>query len=86
MEEKPLIHSNEFHLIPKDEICRAVVAMVDTLNMAAGSTEGFDLYKVVETYFTDIDRRHKINAFLGIPEDYNFYAEEIQSEMYPENK
>lgn len=84
MEEKPLIHSNEFHLINKDEICRAVVEMVDTLNMAAGSTDGFDLYKVVETYFTDIDLRRKINELLDIPEDYNFYAEEIQSETYSE--
>lgn len=82
MEEKPLIHSNEFHLINKDEICRAVVDMVDTLNMAAGSTDGFDLYKVVEVYFTDIDVRRKINALLRIPEDYNFYAEEVQSEAY----
>lgn len=82
MEEKPLIHSNEFHLIHKDEICRAVVDMVDTLKMAAGSTDGFDLYKVVETYFTDIDVRRKINELLDIPEDADFYAEEVQSEMY----
>ena len=53
--EKYLIHSNELHLIDKAKIHQAVEKMVESLDMAAGSTSCFDLYKVVETYFTDLD-------------------------------
>lgn len=80
MEDKYLIHSNEFHLIRPEDIHRALENLIDALDMAAGSTEGFDLYKVVETYFTDIDKRREINRLLNIPEDNDFYAEEVQSE------
>ena len=48
-----LIHNNEFHLIGKPEIRKAVGKLVESLNLAAGSTDGFDIYKVVEAYFTD---------------------------------
>ena len=51
--EKYLIHSNELHFINKERIHREVEKMVESLDMAAGSTEGFDLYTVVESYFTD---------------------------------
>jgi hypothetical protein len=40
--------------------------MVDVLGLAAGSTEDFDLYKVVETYFTDLEKREAINKLLGL--------------------
>ena len=36
--------------------------------MAAGSTGGFDIYKVVEAYFTDLEKRKEINDLLGISE------------------
>ena len=45
---KNLIHSNELHLIDKKEIHSAAKKMVESLNLAAGSTGGFDIYKVVE--------------------------------------
>lgn len=64
--EKYLIHSNELHLIDKEKIQQAVENMVESLNMAAGSTYHFDLYKVVETYFKDLEARRKINNLLGI--------------------
>ncbi len=67
--EKYLIHSNELHLIPKEEIHKAVAKMVDSLGMAAGSTDNFDLYKVVESYFTDLHLREKINRELHITDD-----------------
>lgn len=54
--EKYLIHSNELHLIDKAKIHQAVEKMVESLDMAAGSTSCFDLYKVVETYFTDLEK------------------------------
>lgn len=82
MKEKPLIHSREFHLIGKEKICEAVTRLVDALQMAAGSTDGFDIYKVTESYFTDLDKRQAINRLLGIPEDVETYGEEVQQEVY----
>lgn len=66
--EKYLIHSNELHFINKECIHQEVEKMVEALGMAAGSTEGFDLYTVVESYFTDLDKRRKINHLLHIEE------------------
>ena len=82
MKEKPLIHSREFHLIGKEKICEAVTRLVDALQMAAGSTDGFDIYKVTESYFTDLDKRQAINRLLGIPEDVETYGEQVQQEVY----
>lgn len=66
---KRLIHSNEIHLISESEVHAAVRRMVESLGLAAGSMEGFDIYKVVETYFTDLDKRHEVNKLLRITED-----------------
>ena len=68
MGKSQLIHNNEFHLINKDEIRKAKGKLVESLNLAAGSTEGFDIYKVVDIYFTDLDKRQKINSLLEIGE------------------
>ena len=43
--------------------------MVESLDMAAGSTKGFDLYTVVESYFTDLEKRREINRLLHIEKD-----------------
>lgn len=64
--EKNLIHSNEFHFISKERLHQAVEQMVGSLDMAAGSTAGFDLYAVVDAYFTDLEKRKKINHLLRI--------------------
>lgn len=61
-----LIHSNEIHLVDKNEIHSATKKMVEALHLAAGSTGDFDIYKVVETYFTDLDKRREMNALIGI--------------------
>lgn len=66
--EKYLIHSNELHLIEKEKIHQAIESMVEALDMAAGSTHNFDLYQVVETYFTDLQKRREINQLLDIPD------------------
>jgi hypothetical protein len=68
---KFLIHGNELHLVEKEKIHLAVAKMVDVLGLAAGSTDDFDLYKVVETYFTDLPKREAINKILGIAGDEN---------------
>ncbi|RHJ80009.1 hypothetical protein [Parabacteroides sp. AM08-6] len=75
-----LIHNNEFHLIGKPEIHKAVAKLVESLNLAAGSTDGFDVYKVVEAYFVDLDKRHEINCLLGISEDCQYLGAQEQLE------
>ena len=75
--EKYLIHSNELHLIDRKKIHQAVEQMVDTLGLAAGSTADFNLYKVVEDYFTDLEKRDKINHLLKIKDD----AYELRAEL-----
>lgn len=67
--EKYLLHSNELHLIDAGKIRQAVEKMVESLGMAAGSTINFDLYKVVEMYFKDLNKRSEINRLLDIKED-----------------
>lgn len=67
--ERYLIHSNELHLIDTEKIHQAVEKMVESLDLAAGSTSNFDLYQVVEKYFTDLEKRKKMNHLLGIKED-----------------
>ena len=75
-----LIHNNELHLISKADIRKATGKLVESLNLAAGSTEGFDIYKVAEAYFTDLDKRHELNALLGIGESCTYYGEQEQIE------
>ena len=68
MEKKAFIHKEELHLLDKQLIHNAVKDMANKLGLAAGSTQGFDLYKVVETYFEDLDKRKEMNSLLGIEE------------------
>ena len=79
MGKNQLIHSNELHLIEKAEIHNAAKKMVESLNLAAGSTGGFDIYKVVEVYFTDLEKRHEMNQLLGIQEDCAYYGAKEQA-------
>lgn len=67
--EKSLIHSNELHFIDKKRIHQAVEKMVESLDLAAGSTTGFDLYAVVEAYFTDLDKRREMNSLIDLKKD-----------------
>ena len=46
MGKNQLIHGNEFHLLKQAEIHKATGKLVESLNLAAGSTGGFDIYKV----------------------------------------
>lgn len=75
---KRLIHSNEIHLLSETEIKAAVRKMVESLGLAAGSMEGFNIYKVVDIYFRDIEKRHEINKLLKIVEDPVYCGEEEQ--------
>ncbi len=68
MEKKAFIHKEELHLLDKQLIHNAVKDMANKLGLAAGSTQGFDLYKVVETYFEDLEKRKEMNSLLGIEE------------------
>lgn len=75
MENKKFIHSNEYHLLRQSDIQKEMKQVVENLHMAAGSVGGFDLYKVVQTYMLDLEKRHAINELLHIPEDVSFYYE-----------
>ena len=75
--EKYLIHSNELHLIDAEKIHQAVENLVESLDLAAGSTTNFNLYQVVENYFKDLEKRRKINHVLGIKEDRYELAEDF---------
>lgn len=74
--EKHLIHSNELHLIDAENPSSRR-KMVESLDLAAGSTTNFDLYQVVENYFKDLEKRRKINHVLGIKEDRYELAEDF---------
>lgn len=69
MGQYQLIHGNELHLIKKADIHKAIGKTVESLNLAAGSTDGFDIYQVVETYFLDLEKRREINKLLGIDDE-----------------
>ncbi len=75
MAKNQLIHREEFHLIDETKICEATTKMVESLAMAAGSTDGFDIYKVVNSYFTNLEMRHRINELLDIPQDSEYFAD-----------
>lgn len=77
--EKSLIHSNELHFISKKDIHQAVKKMVESLDLAAGSTKGFDVYAVVESYFTDLEKRRKINRLLNLGQEN--VCEEVEEEL-----
>ena len=67
--EKNLIHSNELHFIDKKRIHRAVEQLVESLELAAGSTE---------SYFTDLDKRREINRLLHLEQNI---CEEVEEEL-----
>lgn len=76
--EKNLIHSNELHFISKRHIHQAVKKMVESLDLAAGSTKGFNVYAVVESYFTDLEKRREINRLLNLEQNV---CEEVEEEL-----
>ena len=57
---------------------QAVEKMVESLDLAAGSTTGFNIYAVVESYFTDLEKRKEINQLLNLEQDV---CEEIEAEL-----
>ena len=65
MGKNQLIHGNEFHLLKQAEIHKATGKLVESLNLAAGSTGGFDIYKVVEAYLRKAFFRDTCLTWLG---------------------
>ena len=57
---------------------QAVEKMVESLDLAACSTTGFNIYAVVESYFTDLEKRKEINQLLNLEQDV---CEEIEAEL-----
>ena len=58
--------------------CLPFKKMVESLDLAAGSTTGFNIYAVVESYFTDLEKRKEINQLLNLEQDV---CEEIEAEL-----
>ena len=83
--EKNLIHSNELHFIDKKRIHRAVGQLVESLELAAGSTTGFNLYAVVESYFTDLNKRREINRLLNPEQNTCEETEEEQLLLFQQH-
>ena len=85
--EKYLIHSNELHLIDAEKIHQAVEKMVESLDLAAGSTTNFDLYQVVENYFKDLEKRRKINPEKpDVPINKNDAFQKVQKRRVQEKR
>lgn len=76
MGKNQLIHGNELHLINKADIHKATGKLVEDLNLAAGSTGDFDIYKIVEVYFTDLDKRAKMNELIHLDGECSCCCEE----------
>ena len=66
------------NFIDKKRIHRAVEQLVESLELAAGSTTGFNLYAVVESYFTDLNKRKEINRLLNLEQNI---CEEVEEEL-----
>lgn len=62
MEDK--IYSNDFDKIPTNDLNKAVESMIKSLNLSGGSVGDFDLYRLIQVYFQDKDKRRKINSIL----------------------
>lgn len=76
--EKNLIHSNELHFIDKKRIHLAVEQLVESLELAAGSTTGFNLYAVVESISPTWTKRREINRLLHLEQNI---CEEVEEEL-----
>lgn len=58
-------YSSDFKDIDINDINHAVVAFVDVLNLSGGSVGGdIDLYKLLQSYITDLDKREAINKII----------------------
>ena len=75
--EKYFIHSNELHLIDVDKIIRQWKGSWTHWIWLPDQPCHFDLYKVVETYFKDLDKGREINCLLGIVDT----EEELEEKM-----
>lgn len=48
-----------------NDINRSVFLIGDFLNYPSGSTGGVKLYKLLQTYFLDVEKREMINEIIG---------------------
>jgi transcriptional regulator of NAD metabolism len=62
MEKK--IGSDKFSSISVNDINNETKRMVDSLNMIHGSVGDFDIYKLLQVYFRDEQKRKIINEIL----------------------
>ncbi len=59
------INSSNYHKkLNRIQVNQAVIAMILHLNLAGGSAGDFDLYKLLQAYMLDLDKRNQLNEVL----------------------
>lgn len=66
MEDVKNVRSDEYQFIDTNDILKQAKMVVDNLHLAAGSTTGFNIYTLLEVYFTDLEKRKEINKILHV--------------------
>lgn len=66
MENKETVRSDEYQFIDTNDILKQAGMIVDNLHLTAGSTTGFDIYTLLQEYFTDLEKRKAINKILRV--------------------
>lgn len=62
--KKDKIHSNDFDKISTNDLNKSVECMVNSLNLSGASVGEFDLYRLIQVYFRDEEKRRKINLII----------------------
>lgn len=58
-------YSGDLHKIPVDDINKAVIVFITTLNISGGSNgDDVDIYRLMQVYLRDPENRKKINEIL----------------------
>jgi len=68
----PILEKRDFQIgseylfdLSVSDINHGVVILTDFFNMPGGSIGGVDLYKLLQAYFLDADKRKEINRIIG---------------------
>ena len=75
-EKKPQrIFASQYHTLTVEQINTGVIAFLQANNMDAGSSNGFDFYRLLQEYIKNEEKRKQINQIVqaNIPEKSDFY-------------
>ncbi|TWP30154.1 hypothetical protein ETU08_06245 [Apibacter muscae] len=57
--------SKDFEFLDTNDINNAVVIFTEVLNLYGGSVGKYDLYKLMQEYLTNAEKRDAINTIIG---------------------